>query len=162
MKRLGPMVWRFSFAAAADSADGAGPANEKGLAYYDRLIDTLLEAASSRWPRSTTGDLPQALEDDGGWLNRATIDRFADYAAIVGERFVDRMEHWIPVNEPNVHTMLGYGNGMHAPGKELLFDALPVGHHLLVGHGLAGGRAAGRRRHQRRLRQQPRPDLAGQ
>jgi beta-glucosidase len=82
-------------------------------------------------------DLPQALEDDGGWLNRDTIDRFAEYAGIVGEAFADRVEHWIPVNEPNVHTMLGYGNGMHAPGKALLFDCLPVGHHLLVGHGRA-------------------------
>ena len=72
-------------------------------------------------------DLPQALEDDGGWLNRATVDRFAEFAAIVGERFVDRVEHWVPINEPNVHTMLGYGNGTHAPGKELWFDALPVG-----------------------------------
>ncbi len=82
-------------------------------------------------------DLPQALEDDGGWLNRSTIDRFADYAAIVGERYADRVEHWIPVNEPNVVTMLGHSIGLHAPGKNLMFDALPVAHHLLVAHGRA-------------------------
>jgi len=82
-------------------------------------------------------DLPQALEDDGGWLNRSTIDRFADYAAIVAERYADRVEHWIPINEPNVVTMMGYARGRHAPGGTLLFDALPVSHHLLVGHGRA-------------------------
>ncbi len=82
-------------------------------------------------------DLPQALEDDGGWLNRATIDRFADYAGIVGERYADRVEQWIPVNEPNMVTMLGYGIGRHAPGRTLMFDALPVAHHLLVAHGRA-------------------------
>ena len=82
-------------------------------------------------------DLPQALEDDGGWLNRDTIDRFAEYAGIVGEALGDRVEHWIPVNEPNVVTLLGYGTGMMAPGKTLMFDALPVAHHLLVAHGRA-------------------------
>ncbi len=82
-------------------------------------------------------DLPQALEDDGGWLNRDTVDRFAEYAAIVGERLGDRVEHWIPINEPNVVTILGYAIGIHAPGHELLFDALPVAHHLLLAHGRA-------------------------
>ena len=82
-------------------------------------------------------DLPQALEDDGGWLNRATIDAFADYAAIVGERFGDRVEHWVPINEPNVVTIMGYAIGMHAPGRALLFEALPAAHHLLLAHGRA-------------------------
>jgi beta-glucosidase len=82
-------------------------------------------------------DLPQALEDDGGWLNRATIDHFAEYAAIVGERFGDRVEHWVPINEPNVVTILGYSIGMHAPGRAMLFDAMPVAHHLLLAHGRA-------------------------
>ena len=82
-------------------------------------------------------DLPQALEDDGGWLNRDTVDRFADYAAIVGERFADRVEHWVPVNEPNVAAIQGYGLGTHAPGKALLFDCLPAAHHLLLAHGRA-------------------------
>ena len=106
-------------------------------------------------------DLPQALEDDGGWLNRSTVDRFADYAAILGERFADRVEHWIPVNEPNVAMMmgyaigihapnvvtsLGYGIGEHAPGKRLLYDALHVAHHLLLGHGRATCSASKRSR----------------
>ena len=98
----------------------------------------LLETGDhSRWSRSTTGTCPQALEDDGGWLNRATTDHFQEYAAIVGGALGDRVEHWIPVNEPNVVTMLGYGNGTHAPGKNLMFDALRVAHHLLLGHGKA-------------------------
>ncbi len=82
-------------------------------------------------------DLPQALEDEGGWLNRDTVDRFAEYAGLVAERLADRVEHWIPVNEPNVVTMLGYGVGTHAPGRALLFDGLPAAHHLLLGHGRA-------------------------
>jgi beta-glucosidase len=82
-------------------------------------------------------DLPQALEDDGGWLNRATAERFAEYATLVGMRLGDRVAHWVPVNEPNVVTMLGYGFGIHAPGKKLQLDALPVAHHLLLGHGKA-------------------------
>ena len=107
-------------------------------------------------------DLPQALEDDGGWLNRDTVDRFADYAAIVGERFADRVEHWIPVNEPNVVTMLGYAIGHARPGQgaDVRRDAgrpPPA-----AGPRPRGDRAARGRRDQRRLRQQPRADLAGQ
>jgi beta-glucosidase len=101
------------------------------------LIDALLEAGVQPMVTLYHWDLPQALEDDGGWLNRETIDRFADYAAIVGEAFSDRVEHWIPINEPNVVSALGYGIGEHAPGKELFFDALHVSHHLLLGHGRA-------------------------
>jgi beta-glucosidase len=137
MKRLGAGGYRFSFSWPRIQPTGRGPANERGLAFYDRLIDTLLEAGIQPMATLYHWDLPQALEDDGGWLNRATVDRFAEYAALLGERFVDRVEHWVPINEPNVHTMLGYGNGVHAPGKELLFDALPVGHHLLLAHGRA-------------------------
>ena len=137
MKELGAEGYRLSIAWPRIQPTGRGPANKAGLAFYDRLIDGLLEAGVMPMVTLYHWDLPQALEDDGGWLNRDTIDRFAEYAGIVGEAFADRVEHWVPVNEPNVHTMLGYGNGMHAPGKALLFDSLPVGHHLLVGHGRA-------------------------
>ena len=82
-------------------------------------------------------DLPQALEDAGGWTSRATAERFGEYAALVAGRLGDRVAQWIPVNEPNVVTMIGYGLGLHAPGHTLMFDALPVAHHLLLGHGLA-------------------------
>jgi beta-glucosidase len=83
------------------------------------------------------GDLPQGLEDDGGWLNRDTIERFADYTALVAERLADRVADWVPVNEPATTTFLGYALGHYAPGWDLAFDALPVGHHLLVAHGRA-------------------------
>ncbi|MBB6628053.1 beta-glucosidase [Nocardioides sp. KIGAM211] len=137
MKRLGAGGYRFSLSWPRIQPTGAGAPNEKGLEFYDRLLDGLLEAGVQPMVTLYHWDLPQALEDDGGWLNRATIDRFADFAAIVGERFADRVEHWIPVNEPNVVTMLGYSTGMHAPGRTLMFDALPVAHHLLLAHGRA-------------------------
>jgi beta-glucosidase len=137
MKRLGADGYRLSLSWPRIQPTGSGPPNEKGLDFYDRLIDTLLEAGVKPMVTLYHWDLPQALEDDGGWLNRATIDCFAEYAAIAGERYADRVEHWIPVNEPNVVTMLGYSLGMHAPGRTLMFDALPVAHHLLVGHGRA-------------------------
>ncbi|MFC6287137.1 GH1 family beta-glucosidase [Nocardioides sp. GCM10027113] len=145
MKRLGVGGYRLSVAWPRIQPTGSGPANQKGLDFYDRLLDGLLEAGVQPMVTLFHWDLPQALEDDGGWLNRATVDRFAEYAGIVGEAFADRVEHWVPVNEPNVVTLLGYGEGRHAPGKELLFDALPVAHHLLLGHGRAAValRAAG-------------------
>ena len=137
MKRLGVGGYRLSLSWPRIQPTGAGAPNEKGLDFYDRLIDALLEAGVQPMVTLYHWDLPQALEDDGGWLNRATIDRFAEFAAIVGERYVDRVEHWIPINEPNVVTMLGYSTGVHAPGRKLMFDALPVAHHLLLAHGRA-------------------------
>ncbi|MGZ6762308.1 MAG: GH1 family beta-glucosidase [Nocardioides sp.] len=137
MKELGTGGYRFSLSWPRIQPTGAGAPNAKGLDFYDRLIDALLEAGQQPMVTLFHWDLPQTLEDDGGWLNRATIDRFAEFASIVGERYADRVEHWIPVNEPNVVMMMGYATGMHAPGRELLFDALPVAHHLLVAHGRA-------------------------
>jgi beta-glucosidase len=90
-------------------------------------------------------DLPQALQDRGGWMNREVAGRFADYAVITAERLADRVSMWITLNEPFVHMASGYGLGVHAPGQALLLDALPVAHHQLLGHGLAARalRAAG-------------------
>ena len=137
LERLGAPGYRFSIAWPRIQPTGRGAPNKPGLDFYDRLIDRLLEKGVQPMATLFHWDLPQALEDDGGWLNRSTIDRFADYAAVVGERYADRVEHWIPVNEPNVVTLLGYSTGMHAPGRTLMFDALPVAHHLLVAHGRA-------------------------
>jgi beta-glucosidase len=137
MKRLGAGGYRFSVSWPRIQPNGSGPANAAGLAFYDRLVDRLLEADVRPMVTLYHWDLPQALEDDGGWLNRDTIEKFAEYAGIVGDLLADRVEHWVPVNEPNVVTMLGYANGTHAPGKTLVFDALPVAHHLLVAHGRA-------------------------
>ncbi|MGH3413759.1 MAG: GH1 family beta-glucosidase [Marmoricola sp.] len=145
MQRLGARGYRFSIAWPRIQPDGSGPLNEAGLAFYDRLVDALLAAGVAPMATLYHWDLPQALEDGGGWLSRDTALRFAEYAAAVGERLGDRVAQWCPVNEPNVATMLGYGTGEHAPGRRLLFDALPVAHHLLLGHGLAAQalRAAG-------------------
>ncbi|HEU4512095.1 MAG TPA: GH1 family beta-glucosidase [Nocardioidaceae bacterium] len=137
MKGLGLDGYRFSISWPRVLPDGSGPANPKGLVFYDRLVDELLAAGIAPMATLFHWDLPQALEDDGGWLNRQTALRFADYAALVAERLGDRVAHWVPVNEPNVVTMLGYALGMHAPGKRLMYAALPAAHHLLLGHGLA-------------------------
>ena len=137
MARLGLGGYRFSISWPRVLPGGSGRPNEAGLDFYERLVDGLLLRDIQPMATLYHWDLPQELEDAGGWLNRDTVERFAEYAALVGERLSDRVEHWIPVNEPNVVTMLGYGNGTHAPGKALMFDALPVAHHLLLAHGRA-------------------------
>jgi beta-glucosidase len=137
MAALGLDAYRFSIAWPRIQPTGSGPAHPVGLDFYDRLLDELLAAGIAPMATLFHWDLPQPLEDAGGWLSRATADRFADYASLVGSRFGDRVAHWVPVNEPNVVTMLGYALGVHAPGRRLLFDALPAAHHLLLAHGRA-------------------------
>jgi len=136
MEGLGLHGYRFSISWPRVQPTGSGAVNTAGLDFYDRLVDRLLEGGIEPMATLYHWDLPQALEDDGGWLNRVTAERFADYAAIVGERLADRVAHWIPINEPNVHTFFGYALGQHAPGRALLFDALPASHHILLGHGM--------------------------
>jgi beta-glucosidase len=147
MRDLGIGGYRFSIAWPRVQPEGSGRVNAAGLAFYDRLVDELLGAGVRPMATLFHWDLPQPLEDNGGWLDRATADRFAEYATVVGMKLADRVEHWCPVNEPNVVTMLGYATGRHAPGRELMFDALPVAHHLLLGHGraVAALRATGAR-----------------
>ena len=137
MTRLGVDGYRFSIAWPRVQPDGSGPVNERGLAFYDRLLDGLLEAGIAPMATLYHWDLPQPLEDAGGWLERDTAARFGEYAAIVAERLGDRVVQWCPVNEPNVTTLLGYAQEELAPARGLLFGALPVAHHLLLGHGLA-------------------------
>jgi beta-glucosidase len=137
MKQLGTQGYRFSISWPRIQPTGQGKVNPKGLAFYDELVDGLLEAGVEPMATLYHWDLPQGLQDDGGWLNRDTIERFAEYAAVVGNALADRVAHWIPVNEPNVVTLLGHGLGTHAPGRALIFDALPVAHHLLLAHGRA-------------------------
>ena len=137
MARLGAQGYRFSIAWPRIQPTGSGAANDAGLAFYDRLVDELLAHGIAPMATLYHWDLPQALEDAGGWLSRDTALRFGEYAGIVADRLADRVAHWVPVNEPNVASLLGYALGMHAPGKTLMFDALPAAHHLLLGHGLA-------------------------
>ncbi|TDD25626.1 beta-glucosidase [Kribbella turkmenica] len=137
MRDLGVGTYRFSFSWPRIQPSGGGPANAAGLDFYDRLIDTLLGAGIQPAPTLYHWDTPQPLEDAGGWLERSITDRFADYAEILAARFGDRVPMWITVNEPMVLTLMGYSLGAHAPGRELMFDALPVAHHQLLAHGRA-------------------------
>ena len=134
---LGLTGYRFSVAWPRVLPTGAGSVNDAGLAFYDRLVDALLEKGIEPLPTLFHWDLPQALEDAGGWLSRDTAARFADYAAVVAARLGDRVTRWVTLNEPFVVMALGYAFGVHAPGHALLLDALPAGHHQLLAHGLA-------------------------
>ncbi|HZM78846.1 MAG TPA: GH1 family beta-glucosidase [Candidatus Limnocylindrales bacterium] len=137
MRELGIGAYRFSIAWPRVRPLGSGAPNPKGLDFYDQLVDRLLAAGIKPAVTLFHWDLPQALEDEGGWLSRETAYRFADYAAMVGQRLGDRVHLWMPLNEPVVVSMFGYATGHHAPGRTLGFGALPVVHHLLLGHGLA-------------------------
>jgi beta-glucosidase len=134
---LGVDAYRFSIAWPRIQPTGTGPVNPAGLAFYDRLVDTLLERGIDPVATLFHWDLPQALQDGGGWLARDTAYRFGDYAGLVAQTLGDRVKLWITLNEPFVHMTMGYALGVHAPGKALFFDALPVAHHQLLGHGLA-------------------------
>ncbi len=137
MRRLGLDAYRFSVSWPRVLPAGTGKVEPRGLDFYDRLVDALLDAGIEPTPTLFHWDLPQALEDEGGWLNRDTAHRFAEYAAVTAERLGDRVKRWITLNEPFVHMSFGYGFGVHAPGHALMLDALPVAHHQLLGHGLA-------------------------
>jgi beta-glucosidase len=137
MAGLGVTAYRFSVAWPRIQPTGSGPANPAGLAFYDRLVDGLLAAGIEPVATLFHWDLPQALEDGGGWLARETAERFAEYAGIVGAALGDRMSRWITLNEPFVHASAGYALGQHAPGRTLMTGAFPATHHQLLGHGLA-------------------------
>ena len=145
MAELGVGGYRFSLAWPRIQPDGSGPANEAGLDFYDRLTDALLARGITPVPTLFHWDLPQPLEDAGGWLARDTAARFAEYAGLAAQRLADRIPLWITLNEPFVVTAYGYALGIHAPGKAVMLDALPTAHHQLLGHGLAAAalRAAG-------------------
>ena len=145
MARLGIGTYRFSLAWPRIQPAGSGAVNASGLDFYDRLTDALLAKGINPMPTLYHWDLPQPLEDAGGWMTRDTAYRFADYAAIAAERLADRIPMWITLNEPFIVTAFGYALGVHAPGKALLLDSLATAHHQLLGHGLATSalRAAG-------------------
>lgn len=137
LRWLGVGAYRFSIAWSRVQPLGAGPINEPGLDFYDRLVDQLVTAGISPFVTLNHWDLPQALEDAGGWGERATADRFADYAGIAFDRLGDRVVGWITHNEPWCQAFLGHATGHHAPGRCDWSLAYQVAHHLLVGHGLA-------------------------
>jgi beta-glucosidase len=145
MKRLGLQTYRFSISWPRVQPFGTGEANAAGLDFYSRLVDELLAAGIQPCATLYHWDLPQALQDLGGWPERATAQRFADYAALAYARLGDRVTRWITHNEPIVTSMMGYRAGVLAPGIRDVGLAGRAIHHLLLSHGLAVGafRASG-------------------
>jgi beta-glucosidase len=132
---LGVDAYRFSIAWPRVLPTGRGAVNAKGLDFYDRLVDGLLERGIAPCATLYHWDLPDALP--GGWLARETVDAFAEYAGVVGKRLGDRVGMWFTHNEPWCQAFLGYHTGLFAPGNRDFGEALQCAHHLLVSHGLA-------------------------
>jgi beta-glucosidase len=133
---LGVDYYRFSVAWPRVQPDGSGRVENRGLDYYDRLVDGLRARGVRPLPTLYHWDLPQPLEDAGGWPVRDTAERFADYAAIVVDRIGDRVESWATLNEPWCSAFLGHAAGIHAPGRRDAAAAYAAAHHLLLGHAL--------------------------
>jgi beta-glucosidase len=137
MADLGLRAYRFSVAWPRVQPSGSGTPNREGLDFYRRLVDGLRQRDIVPMLTLYHWDLPQALEDRGGWTSRETSERFAEYAGIVYEALSEEVGHWITLNEPWVASWMGYGLGVHAPGRRESAAALAATHNLLLGHGLA-------------------------
>ena len=137
MKQLGLKAYRFSVSWPRVIPNGRGAANRAGIDFYDRLVDELLAANIQPFLTLYHWDLPQALQDKGGWANRDTSGYFADYATLMAGHLADRVKYWTTFNEPWVSAFVGNQYGEHAPGFTDMKLAMHVTHHLLVAHGLA-------------------------
>ena len=137
MQRLGLQAYRFSIAWPRILPAGRGAVNPAGLDFYSRLVDGLLEAGITPFVTLYHWDLPQALEDEGGWTVRGTAEAFVEYTQAISQRLGDRVKNWITHNEPAVAALLGYQIGVHAPGKRDMAAAMAASHHLLLSHGWA-------------------------
>jgi beta-glucosidase len=139
MADLGLKAYRFSIAWTRILPDGKGAVNERGLDFYERLVDELLRANITPWVALYHFDLPQALDDEGGWTNRETADHFAHYTDIVSRRLGDRVKHWATFNEPLCIALLGYYTGEHAPGRQdqTFKEVNAAIHHVFLAHGKA-------------------------
>jgi beta-glucosidase len=135
MRELGVQAYWFSISWPRVLPKGKGDINRVGLEFYNRLVDELLEAGIEPWVCLYHWDLPQALQDEGGWVNRNIVRSFADYAELMASELGDRVKRWIIFNEPRCVAWLGYFTGMHAPGIKNLELALKVSHHLLLAQG---------------------------
>ncbi|MDX1448005.1 MAG: GH1 family beta-glucosidase [Acidimicrobiia bacterium] len=133
---LGVDAYRFSVAWPRVVPDGTGEINHAGLDFYDQLVEELLEHGIQPWPTLYHWDLPQVLEDRGGWRNRVTAEAFLDYSSAVIDRLGDRVPRFMTLNEPWCSAILGHLTGDHAPGLRDVDAALTAAHHLLLGHGL--------------------------
>ncbi|MBD3581195.1 beta-glucosidase [Flavobacterium sp. D33] len=138
IKQLGIPNFRFSLSWPRIFPSGKRPVNLRGIAFYDRLIDNLLEQGIEPWVTLYHWDLPQLLEAKGGWTNRDVVEWFSDYAAICARHFGDRVPNWMVMNEPSVFTGAGYFLGIHAPGKRGLPNFLKAMHHATLATSAAG------------------------
>jgi beta-glucosidase len=137
MKQLNLKSYRCSIAWPRIQPNGTGPANDKGLDYYKRLVDELRAANIRPMVTLYHWDLPQALEDKGGWPNRETANNFADYVSLVVKALGDRVDTWCIFNEPNIFTWLGYGSGVHAPGRTDWPAFVKASHTVNLAQGMA-------------------------
>lgn len=136
MKQMGLRAYRFSVSWPRVMPEGTGRINEKGLAFYDRLVDALLAAGIEPWLTCFHWDLPLALHNRGGWLNRDIVDWFGEYVGVLVDRLSDRVKRWMTINEPQVSIKFGYGDGTLAPGFRLgLEEQVRACHHTLMAHG---------------------------
>jgi beta-glucosidase len=136
MRELGLNAYRLSTSWSRILPEGRGAVNAKGIEFYERLVDAVMAAGIEPWICLYHWDLPQALEDRGGWQNRDCANWYADYALLVGRRLGDRVRHIATFNEPNVATFKGYGDGEHAPGIRGRASALKALHTMNLAHGL--------------------------
>lgn len=137
MKQLGLKAYRFSIGWPRILPTGRGIVNEPGLDFYSQLVDELLKAGITPFVTLNHWDIPQALEDEGGWAVRSTAEAFVEYADVVSQALGDRVKHWITHNEPAVVAWMGYGMGIHAPGLKDYALGIRTSHHLLLSHGWA-------------------------
>jgi beta-glucosidase len=138
MKDLGLKACRFSIAWSRIYPTGTGAPNPVGLDFYNKMVDALLEAGVQPYCTLYHWDLPQPLQDKGGWENRDTAKAFADYAGYTAGKLSDRVKHFMTMNEMRTFVELGYGNGIHAPGLKVGAKRLAqVAHHVVLGHGMA-------------------------
>lgn len=135
MKGLGLKAYRFSIAWPRILPNGTGSINEAGIDFYSKLVDGLLEVGIRPFATLYHWDLPQALQDKGGWTERMVVDAFVEYTDIITRALGDRVKDWITLNEPWVSAFVGYEHGRHAPGHTSLDEAVAASHHLLLSHG---------------------------
>jgi len=134
MREMGLESYRFSTSWSRVRPDG-GAANPEGVDFYSRLVDELLEAGIKPWLTLYHWDMPQTLEEKGGWTSRDTVDRFVEYALTLHDALGDRVTTWTTLNEPWCSSFLSYTAGVHAPGRQRVRDGLLASHHLLLAHG---------------------------
>jgi len=137
MKEMGLKAYRFSISWPRILPAGRSEVNQAGIDFYSQLVDALLEAGIEPWVTLYHWDLPQALEDEGGWPARMIVDAFVEYADIISRALGDRVKNWITLNEPWVSAFVGYEFGQHAPGHTQRDQAIAASHHLLLAHGRA-------------------------